>query len=279
MAAEYAARFGFTYYTFDDQPEWAAERRRLGLWVNFVGSYRRFRADSWPQVKFQAIREVLPRHRWVLYLDADTFFTNEARSEPLSVEAMLATWPPRIELVAPVSGSGFWNTDSLLVKNTRFGRQFLRRTWELWDGCPNCARQGEQCYLNIALFETLMAHMHHLMQRGAIAETVGIERYDEQYSCCDLLQLCTQRNPRIVRSPQHIYMCITKWNSFFGTVELPRTAAQLRMRFLALNDPRAAESGNLTDAGRFRHPRVRRFDFRRLMGLRHPVKDIPPEEC
>lgn len=237
------------------------------------------------QVKFQALREVLPKHRWILYVDCDTLFLN--LSKPLSVEAMLATWPRHVAVVAPASGSGFWNTDSVLVRNSVFGRHFLQRIWDLWSVCRNCAQSadGEQCFMNVALYETFLSHMRQLARRGAIPGQVLVERFHEQYSCCHLQQLCTQRSPRIAGSPmRQIYMCMRKWNDVFATTEDTRLAQADRMHAVALGDLRRdllhrGEAFRNHTEGRFEHPHVRRFDYRHHLGIRHPMKDIPPENC
>ena len=149
----YCAAHGYSCYHFSASlEEWQRERVYDDLDPGFF--------------KLQAVRTVLLHHAWVLYLDTDNFVSEVAPSVDRAISGL--AWVPQSK---PSASDGAqvreasllvhghpgetWISSSFLVRNTAWADAYLERAWALREHCPDCQR--EQCAMNIAIFETVLA--------------------------------------------------------------------------------------------------------------------------
>lgn len=229
----FCLRFGYACYAFTaDTEQWAAERG---------GSLKGIhppRMAGW--VKVQAMRTVLPLHAWVLYLDADVYIDGRARG---TVEDELRRLPSNVSVLVPHGRAEKLNSDTLLVRNTQWGRSFLEHTWAMRRVCSNLFDQGG---IGVAVF-------HAFVQRAAEngLSTLNVSRVLRDHAeqvCCLPLALCDHsyaRGHRIDVPPTEF--CAAKWLSAAANASILTGAAYAGV---AWSDT-----------------------MRASLGLNHPVKD------
>jgi len=139
----YCNKYGYTFYLFNDTAEKQAEREKYEL------------RPYW--LKIQAMRDVLPKHAWVMHVDTDSMFPSLDVSRP--VEDVIAATPANsrgASLYVPDDYN--WNTDTVLVRNTDWGRNYLEQVWALRIPCPMCVKGSEQCALELAMYQSAIQH-------------------------------------------------------------------------------------------------------------------------
>lgn len=195
----YCAKHGYKCHYVHDTGAWEAERKKRDL--------PRF----W--LKIQAMRELLPKHPWLLYLDVDAMVTDVENAT--SVEQLFSEAPAATSLFVPDSMTlENWNTDTILLKNDAVGQKFLDRVWQLGDVCPDCL--GEQCAVNLGLFDAIMAHQVTLVDSGLASKQIEVDDY-RGGSCCEPRTHCEypdgrmgSRNPS-VKSYYFSQGCVWNW--------------------------------------------------------------------
>ena len=172
---QYCNKHGYKCYFVTDSQEYIQGRSG----VNGTTGY-------W--MKLQAIRDILPLHPWVMFLDIDAVF-----EAPLLAPAVETIWnstvdtstsdvhkrKQKVSLYMP-GGLG-WITNVMLFVNTPWSFHFLEHFWSLRFRCPDCL--GEQCAGHVALLHAMLSTVHADVVAGRAADVVKIPR-DMGNSCC-----------------------------------------------------------------------------------------------
>ena len=227
--ARYCAQHGYKCYLFVGRNEpnsWDLERKHDNL------------PPHW--VKIQAIRDILPYHPWVLYLDFDNYFYNVTGSS--SVEAVLQQEGYNNASILVPNEMG-WNSDTIFLINNNFSNHFIHHIWELRNVCPRCV--GEQCAVTLGMFDVLVNSLvsKHLKGEYEVAR-------DDGYNCCDPGIYCefprTLSNIQNSGASYNVQGCVWQWQ-----------------RMLEIQHPDLLKQTDL-----FLLP-----DFRDLLGFEHGIKE------
>ena len=227
--AQYCTQHGYKCYLFVGRNEpnsWDLERKHDNL------------PPHW--VKIQAIRDILPYHPWVLYLDFDNYFYNVTGSS--SVEAVLQQEGYNNASILVPNEMG-WNSDTIFLINNNFSNHFIHHIWELRNVCPRCV--GEQCAVTLGMFDVLVNSLvsKHLKGEYEVAR-------DDGYNCCDPGIYCefprTLSNIQNSGASYNVQGCVWQWQ-----------------RMLEIQHPDLLKQTDL-----FYLP-----DFRDLLGFEHGIKE------
>ena len=143
----YCERHGYAYHVYRDIPE------SIGPDIN--GSWIR----SW------LINQHLARHEWVIWVDADVIFHNQARR----IEPLLEG---RDLLLAKDIGGWQFNSGVMGFRNTPANARLLDRIWERIGGVADksgvYSSQGDQYYTNEVLTEEGLVAEPHILDNLSI---------------------------------------------------------------------------------------------------------------
>ncbi|CAK0880991.1 unnamed protein product [Prorocentrum cordatum] len=245
---EYCAMHGYTLYPINDTEEWQAERLRSDLSAHWL--------------KIQVLRKLLLKHPWVLHMDVDAMFPDVASSR--SVEDAMGSALSTKSLI--VTERRQWNTDTVFIRSSAWGRRFVENVWELRHVCPHCI--GEQCALALEVLNNVIGH--HLDMGNADSRTIGPY---EGWSCCLPRALCEwplsrksgPRFPAGGRGNRNVFYCTGAWMTEY---------------FNKGGGPANRKDPQLEPAPKNDHPHILFWEqFRRSLGIRHPSKTRTSCEC
>lgn len=157
--------------------------------------------------KVWAIRKLLPKYQWVLYLDTDTVFTSPDRSPAAENVLHDALFAEGKSVMVPEAKG--WNSDTIFIRNSAWGSQFIERLWDLRHMCPDCVM--EQCAVHVALLDSIIA-----AATPSSPTTITVSR-DQWKQCCTPQSHC--QYPHGTHNHAHsvsVQGCTWAWQEALG---------------------------------------------------------------
>ena len=158
---KYCSRHGYKCYFLTDTEQYINGRSSIlghltGYWI-----------------KIQALRDILPQHPWVLYLDIDTVF--DTPESTMSIESLLnlhAINDKDMNATASLymPGGIGWITNVMMFIRSDWSHRFLTHFWNLRHYCPECI--GEQCAAHIALLDAILSEIQEINSNSTTERSV-----------------------------------------------------------------------------------------------------------
>jgi hypothetical protein len=163
---QYCDKHGYVCYFVTDTERWAQDRKNIPT-----------KSQYW--IKLQVLRELLPQHPWVLYLDTDSVFLSPSTTP--SVESIIGMYPESARAAVFVPQKVGWTTDIMFFRNSVYANAFLEHVWNLRMACPSSP--GEQGAFQVAMLDAMVWNIINNRSVHEYGDYNDVKR-DKAKNCC-----------------------------------------------------------------------------------------------